>query len=99
MAVVSVRSATYRDPDGDQHWDWVDYERPAVFAVTGRAETDDGSGQTMVTAEATIGWDADLPAITETAEVTVAGVRWPVAATRLQPGAVWVRLERVDDVG
>lgn len=97
--VVSVRGKTYRDANGDQRWDWVDHEAPAVFAVTGRTETDDASGQTVVTAEATIGWVSDLPAVTETAVVVLDGVRWPVVASRPLVGAVWVRLERVDDAG
>jgi hypothetical protein len=97
--VVSVRGKTYRDANGDQHWDWIDHDMPAVFAVTGRSETDDASGQTVVTAEATIGWVSDLPAVTETAVVVVDGVRWPVVESKPLVGAVWVRLERVDDAG
>lgn len=97
MVVVSVRGKTYRDANGDQRWDWVDQEAPAVFAVVDRSEVDDGSGQSIVVAEATIGWGADLPAVTETAVVTIDGVRWPVVESRPLPGAVWVWLERVDD--
>jgi hypothetical protein len=95
--VVSLRGNTFRDADGDQRWTWTDHEARAVFTVTGRSEVDDASGQSTVTAEARIGWPADLPAFTATAVVTVEGVRWPVVEIKPLSGAVWVRMERITD--
>jgi hypothetical protein len=96
---VSQRVAAGRDDDGDQMWEWVNTaDVAATFQIMDRTESSDATGQSVVTAFATIAWPSDTAPPGETAEIVdSAGVRWPIIESQPLPDAVWLRLERVDD--
>jgi hypothetical protein len=74
-------------------------EGPAI-TFTQRRETNDATGQTMVTASAVLGWNEedDGPAPAESAVVWDSdGHRWELTACNPLPGRLELTMERVDD--
>ncbi|HEV2927249.1 MAG TPA: hypothetical protein VGW74_01040 [Propionibacteriaceae bacterium] len=70
---------------------------PAISYVE-RRETNDATGQTMVTAKAVLGWDAGVAAPKETAVVwDDAGIRWNVTSCEALPGRLELLMDRIDD--
>lgn len=63
-----------------------------------RRETNDGGGQTLVTATAVLGWVEDEPAPKETAVVWDSdGHRWQLTSVRALPGRLELAMQRVED--
>lgn len=86
------------DFTGTPQLSWVTRASGLAISYIERRERNDATGQTWVTAKATLGWDEEGPAPTETAVVWDSdGHRWDVTSVQPFPGRLELLMQRIDD--
>lgn len=99
LPTLTVRERTRRfyDTDGNPRYEWATVAEGEALLFETRQETNDATGQTLVSASAAIGWAGGV-APKETAVVLDSrGHRWEVVACDPLPGRLQLRLQWIDD--